>query len=82
MAGRDVDSVTRDMETFVKQAMGTLTRRKIEPDAESVTRLAVAMFNDYRNNTPRGAAEIEAREKTDLMRLERKLFGRKGRHRR
>lgn len=82
MPGRDVDSVTRDMETFVKHAIGTIHRHKIEPDAESVTRLAVAMFDDYRNNTPRGAAEIEAKEKTELMRLERKLFGRKGRRRR
>lgn len=82
MPGRDVNSVTRDMDKFIAEAVAAHDRNKIEPTTESVMALALAMFNDYRDNSPRGVAELEAKKREELLQLEYKLFGKKGRRRR
>lgn len=82
MPGRDTDSITRDMDKFFADVVGMFRRHEIAPDAESVTTLTVTMFDDYRNNTPRDVVEKKAEIEADLIVLEHKLFGKKGRRRR
>lgn len=81
MPGRDIDSVTRDMDKFIAQAIAAHQRNKVETTTESVMALALAMFNDYRGNSPRGVAELEASNREELLKLEYKLFGKKRRRR-
>jgi len=82
MPGRDVNTITRDMDKFIAEAKAAHKRNDLEPTTDSVITLALTMFNDYRDNSPRGVAELEAKKAEELMRLEHKLFGKKGRKRR
>jgi len=60
MPSRDMNSITREMKKCIDYAAQWFKENDIPLDAPSVTALALAMFNDHRNNTPRDVAATEA----------------------
>lgn len=73
MAGRDMGAVKVDMLECIKHVTSSFKNCNVPLEAAPIAELALAMFNDYRGNSPRDIAEYQAEADRELLKLEHRL---------
>lgn len=70
MAGKDMNTIERDMLACIDHVISTFKGRNVPLEAAPIAQLAEIMFNDHRGNNERDIATQQAAASKELLKLE------------
>lgn len=73
MPGRDMNTIVRDMKKCIDYTAQWFRENDIPIDPAHVGTVALAMFNDYRNNSPRDVERQRIEGEKELLMLRKQL---------